>query len=283
MFSKLLFLSEKIFDKSHELWEHRSSKKLTSTVLVFVFFVSLILSVGVHYGFWSLGAYDAKFDNLLFGIEIVFTLLLITELFALIFVLPQSVALSLVKQFELLSLIFLRDGFKEFSHMGFYVSWESSHESLLFMFVYAIGSTVIFALLGLTRRLQKHIPFAIEEEGKKEFVSLKKFLSLLMLVAFAVVGYHDIVVLIDTGDYAHSFQTFYNVLIFVDIAILLIALRYTMNYLRLFRYSGFILATVMIRLALSLTPYYDVIVGVSAATFFLMLTFFFNYFIKENS
>ena len=100
-------------------------------------------------------------------------------------------------------------------------------------------------------------------------------------MAFAVVGYIDIKELITTGKYLHSFKTFYTVLIFSDIVIVLIALRYTLNYFKIFRYSAFVLATILIRVSLSTKTYYDVIIGIVAALFVLVLTYAYNYFLKD--
>ena len=73
--------------------------------------------------------------------------------------------------------------------------------------------------------------------------------------------------------------------IFSDIIIVLIALRYTLSYLRIFRYSAFVLATIFIRLALTSEIYYNIIIGVFASVYVLILTVFYNYFLnaKPNS
>ena len=84
-----------------------------------------------------------------------------------------------------------------------------------------------------------------------------------------------------TGTYLHSFKSFYTVLIFSDIVIVLIALRYTLNYYKIFRYSAFVLATILIRISLSAKPVIDVIIGVAATIFVLILTLAYNYFSNE--
>ncbi|MCF6224381.1 MAG: hypothetical protein L3J34_11725 [Flavobacteriaceae bacterium] len=208
-------------------------------------------------------------------------MLLITELFGLIFILPRSVSKSVGKQFELLSLIFLRDGFKEFSHIASDYNWVSLKEPLLNMIIYGFGAILIFIILGLTNKLQKHIKITHIEDGQEQFIRLKKLLALLLLVAFSIIGFLDIKALFQTGNYLHSFKAFYTVLIYSDILIVLIALRYTLNYYKIFRYSAFVLATILIRISLSAQPGYDVFIGVSASLFILALTLAYNYFLKE--
>ncbi|MEQ3656220.1 MAG: hypothetical protein ABNH00_10190 [Dokdonia sp.] len=281
MLKRTLTYSNRIFDACKLFYESKTSLYLTSVVLVLVFIVCSLISVLVLNEKIDLGHYQEKFANPFFSIEIVFTLLLIVELFGLIFILPQSVARSVGKQFELLSLIFLRDGFKEFSHIGTDFSWHHLQDSLLPMVVYGFGAIAIFSIISITAKLQKRIKLTATEDDQEQFIRLKKLLALFLLVAFAVVGFNDLKILFTTGSYLHSFQTFYTVLIFSDIIIVLIALRYTLNYYRIFRYSAFVLATILIRVSLSADTYYNVIIGVTASLFVLTLTAAYNYFLKD--
>ena len=281
MVKRFLFIINSVFDSLKIYWENKKSLQLISIFLVVVFIISSLLSVLVIIDLISLGSFDEHFKNPFFSIEIVFTILLIVELFGLIFVLPKSVAKSVSKQFELLSLIFLRDAFKEFSHFGNNLEWLQIKDSFINMMIYGFGAIIIFSIIGLNNNLQKHIKLTSTEEDQTQFIRLKKFLSLTLLVAFAVIGIRDIKILLETGTYLHSFQDFYTVLVFSDILIVLIALRFTINYYKIFRYSAFVLATILIRLSLSLYPYHDVIVGVIAALFVLALTITYNYFLKN--
>ncbi len=281
MLTKFLRHTNSLYEKLKLLWESKGSLRLTSTILVFTFIACSLLSVLVINEYINLGIFNEPFKNPFFSIEIVFTILLITELFGLIFMLPRSVAKSVGKQFELLSLIFLRDGFKEFSHITSDFSLTSLKEPLLNMAFYGFGAIIIFSILGYTYKLQKHIKLTETEDSQEQFIRFKKLLALFLLLAFAVVGCLDIKALITTGAYLHSFKTFYTVLIFSDIIIVLIALRYTLNYYKIFRYSAFVLATILIRISLSVKPFYDVIIGITAALFILALTVAYNYFLKE--
>lgn len=281
MLKQLLKYTDLLYDKLKLVWESKNSLYLTSVVLVLTFIICSFLSLLTIKGYINLGHFNNLFSNPFFSIEIVFTLLLITELFGLIFMLPRSVAKSVGKQFELLSLIFLRDAFKEFSHIDTKFEWSLLKEQLILMVVYGFGAILIFSILGFTYKLQKHIKLTNTEDDQHQFISLKKILALFLLIAFAIVGYTDIKTLIETGTYLHSFKTFYTVLIFSDIIIVLIALRYTLNYYKIFRYSAFVLATILIRISLSAEQIYDVIIGVVASIFVLILTISYNYFSKE--
>ncbi len=282
MISKILHLSESIFDKFHKIWENSRFNKIISNALVIIFVLSVIISYLDRSKLISLGKLDDFFSNPFFAIEIAFTLLLILELLSLIFVLPKSVAKSVGKQFEVLSLIFIRSGFKEISHIKDF-EWHTMTDSLINLFAYALGSLIIFVILGFNYRLQKHNRLTESENDQSEFIQTKKLLALFLMIAFVGVGIYDTSFLLETGSYLHSFHLFYSVLIFSDIIILLIALRYTLNYLKIFRYSAFVLATLLIRISLTIPPFYNVIIGVSSALFILLLTISYNYFLNDLS
>ena len=281
MLARFLSYINSIYEKIKLFWESKINLYFISVFLVLTFIFSTLLSVLVINDYLHLGGFNENFRNPFFSIEIVFTLLLIIELFGLIFVLARSVANSVGKQFELLSLIFLRDGFKEFSHFGTDLEWSLIKDSFTNMMIYGFGAVIIFAIIGLNKSLQKHIKLTTTEEEQVQFIRLKKMLALMLLVAFLIVGFLDLKVLIETGSYLHSFHTFYTVLIFSDILIVLIALRFTFNYYKIFRYSAFVLATILIRVSLSVEPVYDVIIGVTASLFILALTITYNYFLRD--
>lgn len=280
MVSKVLHIADTIFDKFQEIWENPKFNRAISNSLVFIFVVSIGISYLDRNKIISLGRLDDFFSNPFFAIEIAFTLLLILELLSLIFILPKSVAQSVNKQFEVLSLIFIRYGFKEISHIRDF-KWETMTDSLSNLFAYALGSLILFVIIGFISRLQKHTKLTESEDDQSEFIQTKKLLALFLLIAFIGVGIYDTGVLIETKVYIHSFHIFYTVLIFSDIIIVLIALRYTLNYLKIFRYSAFVLATLLIRISLTAPPFYNTIIGVASALFILLLTFFYNYFLED--
>ena len=279
MNSLILNISEKIFGYIKKIWESQKANKFISYMLVFVFISSIIISYLDRANIISLGKWDESFSNPFFAIEISFTLLLILELLSLIFVLPESVAKSVGKQFELLSLIFMRAGFKEFSHIHTF-DWNTFPEEVVNMFAYAFGALVIFAIMGLNYKLQMHSRLTNTEDDQEEFIQSKKLLAIGLLIAFFVIGFYDTKALFTTGEYLHSFDKFYTVLIFSDIIIVFIALRYTLNYYRIFRYSAFVLGTIFIRISLSIKVYHNVLIGILAAFFVLLLTFTYNYFLN---
>jgi len=280
MYQQIFKYTDAIFNFFQTLWESHRVNKIISTCIALTFVLAVIISYLDRSNLLNLGRYDEYFANPFFAIEIAFTLLLIVELLSLAFILPKSVAHSVGKQFELLSLIFIRSGFKEFGHLHNF-KWENVPVELYHMFAYAFAALAIFVIMGFNYKMQMHSSLKINEHDQLEFIHTKKVLALLLLAAFLIIGIMDISVLVQTGTYLHSFDKFYTVLIFSDIVIVLVALRYTMSYYRIFRYSAFVLATIFIRLALTTEMYFNVILGISAALFVLLLTISYNYFLKS--
>jgi hypothetical protein len=280
LYQQIFKYTDALFNFFQTLWESHRVNKIISTCIALTFVLAVIISYLDRSNLLNLGRYDEYFANPFFAIEIAFTLLLIVELLSLVFILPKSVAHSVGKQFELLSLIFIRSGFKEFGHLHNF-KWVDVPVELYHMFAYAFAALSIFVIMGFNYKMQMHSSLKINEHDQLEFIHTKKVLALVLLMAFLIIGIKDVSVLVQTGTYLHSFDKFYTVLIFSDIVIVLIALRYTMSYYRIFRYSAFVLATIFIRLALTTEMYFNVILGVSAALFVLLLTLSYNYFLKS--
>ncbi len=267
----------KLFDRQVLFWESPKIIQRISSFLVLLFVLCGTCSSLVYYKLISVGQFNNLFKHPFFAIEVAFTILLILELLSLIFVLPKSVSRSLGKQFELLSLIFLRDAFKEFSHLDNFLLWNDTKETIISMLVYSFGALAIFAVMSFTHRLNSKIRISETYVNQTQFVRIKKLLALFLLISFFLIGIRDFVVLVQTGTYLHSFDTFYTVLIFTDIIIVLVALRYTINYYRVFRYTAFVLATILIRISLTIEPYYNVALGVLTSIFVLILAIIYNH------
>ena len=107
---------------------------------------------------------------------------------------------------------------------------------------------------------------------------MKKSLALGLLIVLAVLAVRDGWRLVVSGQRELLFETFYTILIFTDVLIVLVSLRYSSHYRVVFRYSGFAAATVLIRMALTAPPYFNAGIGVGAAVFALGLTLAYNAF-----
>ena len=145
------------------------------------------------------------------------------------------------------------------------------------------GALVIFVVLGFYYRAQKHRRITSTDREQAQFVATKKRIAFLLLVLFVSIGAYDLVRWSMGLPVADFFATFYTVLIFADVLIVLVSLRYASFYAVVFRNSAFAMTTVLIRLALAAPPYISALIGVGAAVLALGLTLAYNRFALEIS
>ena len=269
-----------LFDKLYTVWESKKSLKIIGSIIVFSFLATLFLIQLKNWDLLPASIQQHIPSNHFISIEIAFTFLLIVEILGMIFILAHSVSSSMAKQFEIFSLILLRQAFKDFGEFTEPFIFNENLEPIMKMISDTFGALVIFAAIVLFKHIQKHIPITKDETEQDGFIKVKKVLSVFMIFGFILAGlYAAFANLLFSAD-IHFFKEFYTVLIFTDVLIVLISLRYSHLYIIVFRNSGFALATVIIRLALTAPAYYNVVLGILASLFVLGLSFTYNKFIR---
>ena len=276
MHFRLLHFASHTFEALEQAWESHRTQRMLGSLLVISFLVALVvLDLSIR-GWLPALPIIGRPRNHFYAVEIAFTLLLLIEVASLIFVLERSVSSAVGKQIEILSLILLRQSFKEFIYFDEPIRWEQVRESLFPMVSDALGGLLIFAVLGAYYRLQRHIPITADAQDQANFVSAKRLVALGLLFVFIVVGISEFAGGLATGETPQFFDQFYTVLIFTDVLVVLISLRYSTTYNVVFRNSGYALATVFIRLALIAPPPYNAVLGLGVALFAVALTVAYN-------
>jgi hypothetical protein len=138
-------------------------------------------------------------------------------------------------------------------------------------------------MTALFYRTQKHQKITQSNEEQAEFISVKKVISLYLALIFFLIVFLDISRAFNTGVVSFSIQSFYTLLIFTDIFILIFSLRYSSKYYNLFRYSSFALATLFLRLTISAPAYYNVLLAVIAGVLVLGVTYIYNGLLIKSS
>ncbi len=267
-----------IFDFIELKWGSRSSQSFVGYFLVFAFIILLGLIQAQREGFLPDFFSDLIPTNHFYAIHFAFTILLIFEVISLVFSLVKSVANSVGKQFEILSLILLRNSFKEFIYFSEPISWNHISTPIYHIISDATGALLIFIILGFYYKIQKHHAITKDPQEQERFISAKKLLSLILLLTFIVLGVLSVGEPIFNIYISDFFSTFYTILIFSDILIVLISLKYCQNYYVVFRNSAFALTTVFIRLTLVAPPYFNVSMALFSGIFALGVAIAYNYF-----
>lgn len=271
-------LITKIFDKSEGYWESKQNSRNLSYVLVAVFIISLLIGVGNYFHVFS-SFYlvsNIKFTD---AIEFSFNFLLFFEMIGLVFVIPQSISNSIAKQFQIMSLIFLRTSFEELSNLSLNSTFQAQFAIIYRMASDAGAALIIFSLTGWFYSLQKHRQITDETERTK-FINLKKIIAIGVLIGLLTSVFFDIKRYLATGLFHPSYPLFYLILIFADMLLMLAAFRYVIHYPNIFRYSAFVLITIFIRIALMAPVYYNAIIGISTVLFGIGVAYVHNFFFE---
>jgi len=265
----------RLFDNLRKKWESAEFMRLVATVLVVSYVGSLALIGLKQFDFFKNYLYIIP-DNPFKSIEMAFTLLLFFEVISLVFSIEKSISKSMSIQLEILSLILLRSAFKVFGE--FYESMDlvKFDETMLYMLADAFSALIIFVGIIMIKRIEKPLPNHLDISTLHRFINIKRLISLSMLFVFGAMIILEITFFVLQKDTFEFFKDFYTILIFTDILIIFVSLRYSNSYIVLFRNSGYALATVIIRIALSAEAPYNALLGLVATVFVIGIVLAYN-------
>lgn len=266
------------FDLLHGFWEKESTERRIGFALLWIYLLALGAVELKRLGLFPAWLPQPPGSHF-YSIQLAFTLILALEVISLIFVLPASLSKSMGKQLEILTLILLRNAFKELSIMPepIDISMDNLHQ-LFDIAVSGTGALVVFLCLGSYRYLvQRQRLFLRDQLMLTRYVRCKKLLAVCLLLLFVGLGIYDLPQFAEGRD-ANFFETIYTILIFADIAMVLIAQRFMPSYYAVFRNSGYVIGTLLMRLSLSAQPILCSSIAVFAAIYVLALTWGTNFF-----
>ena len=276
---------ENIFSR---LFSEGNLKKFEKFILIsatFGFIIHLLLILLNNNGYVDLSFFQDKlFVNPISAIYTPFSFILIYEAFLLIYFLPRSFTTSIAKQFEIMSLILIRKIFKDIPNVELDDNWIQNENNLQLVYDLA-GVLVVFFLIYLFKKLKEDLPKLPVHQNLDRFISYKKLISLFLvptlslLCIFSFLDWYNYVFLgIGTSsniDYLF-FESFFTILILVDVFILLVSFQYTERYSQLIRNTGFIISTILLRLSFSSVGLTSLLLLVSGIVFGLIILLIYN-------
>ena len=270
------------------LFSEGNLKKFEKFILISAtlgFIVHLLLILLNNNGYVDLSFFQDKlFVNPISAIYTPFSFILIYEAFLLIYFLPRSFTTSIAKQFEIMSLILIRKIFKDIPNINLDDNWIQNESNLQLIYD-LVGVLVVFFLIYLFKKLKEDLPKLPVHQNLDRFISYKKLISLFLvptlslLCVFSFLDWYNYVFL-DIGtssniDYLF-FESFFTILILVDVFILLVSFQYTERYSQLIRNTGFIISTILLRLSFSAVGLTSLLLLVSGIVFGLIILLIYN-------
>ena len=281
MGEKIIVTIESLFDR---IFQRKNIEKFRFTINTFSIIglvVHLILIyISRSYDFVLLDQLNKNYLSALFT---PFSFILFYEVFLLIVSIPRSTSISIALQYEIVSLIFFRNVFKDIANID--VGKISFSDSVIqqvmtdmlggLLMVFLVS---IFYVLIKKSRLQTHE----EPVGPelKNFLQRKKGISLLLallLVTLACINLFNWMLQVYNHASLNShppidvgtifYVDFFNVMIFTDIFILLISMFHQTSYRFVVRNIGFIISTILIRFSLTASSPEDVMIAVFGILF----------------
>jgi hypothetical protein len=202
------------------------------------------------------------------AVELAFSLLLAFEVVSLSFAIARSMSGAAAKQLEIFSLILLRHSFEEFGRLPEPLVWAPATDAVLHMAANGVGALALFVIVGLYRGVHGQLPVSQDAGDTRSFVATKKVIALVLLAASAFLAVRSALRAAE-GVHGGFFESFYVLLVFADVLVVLISLRYSAGYAVLFRNSGLAVAGILLRIGLTAPPFANAALGVGAGLFSL--------------
>ena len=179
----------------------------------------------------------------------------------LIYYLPSSFTVSVVKGYEIISLVLIRKIFKDVPQVDLSKDFFANPYNVQFIYD-IVGFVLVFFLIYLFKTTAGRPKKPKIDKKLEKFISQKKAISILLvpvLLALASYSFYNWLgsLFIEYSDDIDVnflfFVDFFTILILVDVLLLLISFRYTERYSQLIRNTGFIISTIMLRLSFTAT------------------------------
>ena len=226
------------------------------------FLLHLLFCVLYDLSFIESSDLDSFIDSYLDALYTPFSIILAYEVYELIRAIPESFSNSIGKQFEVVTLLVVRDIFKNLADIGA-ADNVSIDADVAFIAMEAVAFVILFGT-ALYFRHQTSVAKkpSQQDESVRAFVQQKKHLACGLAVVYIFVALYSFTTWLtgvvdgDTGlSRTVFFSDFFTWLIVSDIVILLASYRHITDFPQLARNTGFILSTVIIRVGIGIPGY----------------------------
>ena len=260
-------------------------EKLTLYIAVFAFLIHCTFVILVNVGWLSQNAYDESgiMPNLLSAIYTPFSIILLYEIYLLIYYLPKSITIYLGKQYEIIALIFIRKIFNNLASLSSGTEPFNSQD-INYLLLYFGGLMLLMLLIFCFYKLNGNKQRSDTEYkcSNKElnFILIKKVLAIVLMIVFIflfigsfseVLSFNSITVnsivdLVKNMSFTF-FEVFFTALILTEVLLLLFTLNLSDNFSKVIRNSGFIISTILLKLSFKAEGTENIVIILIAVAF----------------
>ncbi len=249
-FSKI-FLSE----KSREV-----SERYIVAIAIAGFVIHLVL-IGLSH--WGILPEHELLSSTLVAVYTPFSIILIYEVYLLVYYLPKSISKYIGKQYEIITLIVIRKIFNDISKIEFTPDWFHIKGDLQFTYD-IIATLILFFLISVFYKLmnKRETSSMGLNENTTRFISTKKWVSITLIPLLLSLAVYNLInwtsgFFNQNASDIHSlkelnnifFEDFFTLLILADVFLLLVSFLYTQTFQHVMRNSGFVISTVLIKMS----------------------------------
>lgn len=233
--------------------------------------------------------------NYLSALYTPFSFVLFYEVFLLILSIPESTTRSIGKQYEILSLIVIRNVFKDIAEFESVTDLNGQVAEFRAVLLDMGGGLLMFLLVAVFYHIATRVPRTVMDdvgfaERVQIFVGRKKVNALLLTaLLFGLAAYNLGRWCVDVSSVARFstlptidvrtifYVDLFTVMIFADAVILILSLLLAGNYQLVFRNAAFVVSTILLRFSLAVQKPYDVEFGLVSIAFgnLVLLTYWY--------
>ena len=279
----MLNFFEVLFEKVFSEKNRKKAERFTLWASIIGFITHLIL-IYLNSSEIIILKNDILLNNPISAIYTPFSIILIYEIYLLIFFLPRSFTTSVSKQFEIISLILIRRIFGDIPKINTNSNWLENQENIDLIYS-LLGVLILYFLIYQFNKLSKRRNPQKISLDISNFIKSKKGVSLILLPVLIIVSIYSLSDWIFNNIYLFNenisysvndinsvfYNKFFEILILADVFILLLSFQYTEKYSQLIRNTGFIISTILIRLSFTATGLTNVLLIISSVLFGLII------------
>jgi hypothetical protein len=219
--------------------------------------------------------------NYLKAIFTPFSIILFYEVLTLVLILPKSISIFIGKQYEIITLIAIRSFFHDIAEYDLDKPNIYTFDFLKEISFDLVGALLMFLLTILYYRIFEKTKKIGRDSSLKRtrFISIKKATSVvlcgLLLVLSVISLTHWVGQSYDSivgnthlpNSNGVFYKDFFSVMIFVDVFLLILSFIYSSTYDLIFRNAGFVISTILIRIALTAEKPFNIYFSLTAVLF----------------